>query len=56
MYQDKENQLIMKILKNRNGPSGEQFQVNIEKSSLQFKGLVNYTPSQTRRSGNGIEI
>ena len=56
MYQDKENQLIMKILKNRNGPKGECFQVNIDKPSLQFNGLTSYTPAQPRRSGNGIEI
>ncbi|MBK5276283.1 MAG: hypothetical protein JJE30_14710 [Desulfuromonadales bacterium] len=56
LYQDKENQLILKILKNRNGPASESFQVNIEKSSLQFKGLTSYSPAQPRRSGNGIEI
>lgn len=56
LYQDKENQLILKILKNRNGPASESFQVNIEKTSLQFKGLTTYTPAQPRRSGNGIEI
>lgn len=56
MYQDKENQLILKILKNRNGAAGDSFQVNIDKPSLQFKGLASYTPATARRSGNGIEI
>ncbi len=56
IYQDKENQLVLKILKNRNGPSGESFQVNIDKPSLQFRGLTTYTPAQSRSNGNGIEI
>jgi replicative DNA helicase len=56
MYQDKENQLVLKILKNRNGPAGESFAVNIDKPSLQFKGITQYTPATARKSGNGIEI
>jgi replicative DNA helicase len=56
LYQDKDNQLVLKILKNRNGMAGESFQVNIDKPSLQFKGLSTYAHAQSRRSGNGIEI
>jgi replicative DNA helicase len=56
MYQDKENQLVLKILKNRNGAAGGSFAVNMDKPSLQFKGLTQYTPATARKSGNGIEI
>ena len=56
LYQDKQHQLVLKILKNRNGPAGEAFAVNIDKPSLQFKGLTQYTPDTARKSSNGIEI
>ena len=56
MYQDKENQLVLKILKNRNGAAGESYQVNIDKPSLQFKGLTSYTPPASRKTGNGIDF
>jgi replicative DNA helicase len=55
LYQDKDGPLVLKILKNRNGIAGDLFAVNIDKPSLQFRGLDKYQPPSTRRSGNGIE-
>lgn len=37
-------ELIMKILKNRNGPAGKHFKVDIDASSFRFMGVSPWTP------------
>lgn len=56
MYLDREQNLVLKILKNRNGGAGESFAVNIDRPSLRFQGLTPYTGTTTARRSNGIEI
>lgn len=50
LQQTKAGQLIMKVLKNRNGAAGQLWEVEIEKKSLQFTGLKDYEP--TRQATN----
>ena len=38
-HRDKNDQLLCKILKNRNGGSGLQFEVEIDRATLQFKSM-----------------
>lgn len=55
LYQNLEKALILKILKNRNGPAGDSFVVEIDKPSLRFGNLTPYI-SGTSKRGNGIVL
>lgn len=44
MQQTKAGQLILKVLKNRNGAAGQIWEVCIDRPSLQFTGLKDYEP------------
>ncbi len=44
-YTEEEN-LICKILKNRNGPAGKRFLVDIDRASFQFVGMSEYEPER----------
>lgn len=44
MQQTKGGQLILKVLKNRNGAAGQIWEVCIDRPSLQFTGLKDYEP------------
>ena len=48
-----QDQLVMKILKNRNGRAGLSFLVDLDRPTLQFRGLSPYTPPQRSK---GVEI
>ena len=39
---EKDDRLTCKILKNRNGPSGGKFLVDIDRTALQFKEMTTY--------------
>lgn len=56
MYQDRDSNLVLKILKNRNGAAGESFAVNIDKPSLRFTGLTSYQAPAARKTGSGIDF
>lgn len=44
MQQTKAGQLIIKVLKNRNGAAGQIWEVCLDRPSLQFTGLKEYVP------------
>lgn len=47
MYVDADGELILKILKNRNGVKDRQFKMLMDRSALRFIGAEEYTPKPT---------
>lgn len=52
LQQQKQGQLTLKILKNRNGAAGQIWEVEIVKESLQFTGLQPYEPQRQATNSN----
>ncbi|MDK9718416.1 MAG: replicative DNA helicase [Trichlorobacter sp.] len=52
MQQTKQGQLIMKVLKNRNGAAGQVWEVQLDRPSLQFTGLIPYEPTRQATNQN----
>lgn len=48
-----EGELVLRLLKNRNGRAGLSFLMDLDRSTLQFKGLSPYIP---RKKKGGVEI
>jgi len=46
---EKDEQLTCKVLKNRNGPAGGKFLVDIDKAALQFKDMTPYKAEPKKR-------
>jgi replicative DNA helicase len=44
LYRTDEDDIILKVLKNRNGIAGPQFKMQMDKASLKFLGAEEYTP------------
>jgi len=44
LQQTKQQQLILKVLKNRNGAAGQVWEMQLDRPSLQFTGLMDYEP------------
>lgn len=42
LWRDREDQLVCKVLKNRNGPAGHNFLVEMNRASLTFQGMTPY--------------
>lgn len=51
LWRDKEDQLVCKILKNRNGPAGQNFLVDMDREALVFRGMTNYKPAVRQSKG-----
>jgi replicative DNA helicase len=43
-WRDRQDQLVCKVLKNRNGRTGDNYRVEIDRSTLQFKDMIPYKP------------
>lgn len=52
-WRDKEDSLICKVMKNRNGAVGMNFEVEINRESLQFIDMKPYQPEQAPRKDRG---
>jgi len=52
LQQQKQGQLTLKILKNRNGAAGQIWEVLLDRPSLQFTGLQPYEPQRQATNGN----
>lgn len=50
-----QQELVLRILKNRNGRSGVSFLVELDRTTFQFRGLTPYTPPKAQR-GKGLEL
>ncbi len=48
LWRDKEDQLVCKVLKNRNGPTDQNFLVSLDRQSLTFKGMSPYKLTQAQ--------
>ncbi|BDV44107.1 replicative DNA helicase [Geotalea uraniireducens] len=48
-WRDKSDTLICKVMKNRNGAVGMNFDVNINRETLQFVDMTPYTPAKVSR-------
>lgn len=46
LWRDRDDQLICKVLKNRNGPAGHNFLVEMDRQSLTFQGMTPYKSMQ----------
>lgn len=51
LWRDKDDQLVCKILKNRNGPAGQNFLVEMDRQSLTFRGMTQYAPKSPKQGG-----
>jgi len=52
LQQQKQGQLTLKILKNRNGAAGQIWEVMLDRPSLQFTGLQPYEPQRQATNGS----
>lgn len=53
MYRNKENELIMKTLKNRNGPTGAKFLCQITPASFRFNSITKLPEEETQPQKGG---
>jgi len=51
LWRDKQDQLVCKILKNRNGPAGQNFLVDLDRQALIFRGMTQYKPAVGQSNG-----
>jgi replicative DNA helicase len=51
LWKDREDQLICKVLKNRNGSAGQNFLVEMDRQSLTFQGMTPYKPPTVAQGG-----
>lgn len=51
LWRDKQDQLVCKILKNRNGPVGQNFLVELDRQALIFRGMTQYKPTAGQVNG-----
>lgn len=49
LYRNDDDDIILKILKNRNGCAGAQFRMLMDKSALKFLGAEEYTPPKKHK-------
>ena len=55
LYRDADENVILKVLKNRGGATNRRFKANISKHSLKFDGFEYYNPPK-KKKGGGYEM